>query len=84
LLQSITLPAGTQAISVVAEASPELPIQLVLIDPSGAVLSTADNSTGLAVINKNVTQSGVYVIKAVNISLGPVQVWTAATPLVLR
>ena len=29
LLQSITVPAGTQAISVMAEASPELPIQLV-------------------------------------------------------
>ena len=84
LLQSVTVPAGTQAISVVAEATPELPIQLVLIDPSGAILSTADNSTGLAVINKNVTESGVYVIKVVNISLGPVQVWTAATPLVLR
>ncbi len=84
LLQSVTAPAGTQAISVVAEATPELPIQLVLIDPSGAILGTADNSTGLAVINKNVTQSGVYVIKVVNISLGPVQVWTAATPLVLR
>lgn len=84
LLQSITVPAGTQAISVMAEASPELPIQLVLIDPSGAVLNTANNSTGFAVINKNVTQSGVYVVKVINVSLGPVQVWTAATPLVRR
>ena len=78
------MPAGTQAISVVAEASPELPIQLVLIDPSGTILNTANNSTGFAVINKNVTQSGVYVIKVINVSLGPVQVWTAATPLVQR
>jgi bacillolysin len=84
LLQSITVPANVHAISVMAEATPELPIQLVLIDPSGAVLSTANNSTGFAVINKNVTQPGVYVIKVVNVSLGPVQVWTAATPLVLR
>jgi len=84
MFQSISLPAGTQAISVVAEASPELPIQLVLIDPSGTVLNTANNSTGFAVINKNVTQSGVYVIKVINVSLGPVQVWTAATPLVQR
>ena len=84
LLQSITVPANAQAISVMAESNPELPIQLVLIDPSGAVLSTANNSTGFAVINKNVTQSGVYIIKVVNISVGPVQVWTAATPLVSR
>jgi bacillolysin len=84
LLRSITVPASAQAISVMAEASPELPIQLLLIDPSGAVLGTADNSTGFAVINKNVTQPGIYLIKVVNVSLGPVQVWTAATPLVLR
>lgn len=84
LLQSITVPAGAQAISVMAEANPELPIQLVLIDPSGTVLNTANNSTGFAVINKNVTQSGVYVVKVINVSLGPVQVWTAATPLVQR
>lgn len=84
LFQSITLPAGAQAISVVAEASPELPIQLLLIDPSGTVLNTANNSTGFAVINRNVTQPGVYVIKVVNVSLGPVQVWTLATPLVQR
>lgn len=84
LLQSITVPQGAQAISVMAEASPELPIQLMLIDPSGAIINTANNSTGFAVINKNVTQSGVYVIKVINVSLGPVQVWTAATPLVQR
>lgn len=28
------------------------------------------------------TQSGVYIIKVVNLSLGPVQVWSVATPLV--
>jgi len=29
-----------------------------------------------------VTQSGIYLIKLVNVGLGPVDVWTAATPLV--
>ena len=29
-----------------------------------------------------ITQSGVYIIKEVNLSLGPVQVWSVATPLV--
>jgi len=84
LLQSLTLPAGTQAISVVAEASPELPIQLLLIDPSGAVLNTANNSTGIATINRNVSGSGIYTIKVVNVSVGSVKVWTAATPYVRR
>jgi hypothetical protein len=84
LLQSLTLPAGTQAISVVAEASPELPIQLLLIDPSGAVLNTANNSTGIATINRTVSGSGLYTIKVVNVSVGSVKVWTAATPHVQR
>ena len=84
LLQSLTLPGGTQAISVVAEASPELPIQLLLIDPSGAVLNTANNSTGIATINRNVSGSGIYTIKVVNVSVGSVKVWTAATPYVRR
>ncbi|MGH9872130.1 MAG: hypothetical protein ACRD9S_06640 [Pyrinomonadaceae bacterium] len=83
-LQSLSLPAGTQAISVVAEASPELPIQLLLIDPSGSVLNTANNATGIARINRNVSGSGIYTIKVVNVGAGPVKVWTAATPLVRR
>jgi hypothetical protein len=84
LLQQLTVPAGTQALSVVAEASANLPIQLVLIDPSGAVVQTANASSGMAVINTPVNASGIYLVKVVNIGVGPVSVWTAATPLVTR
>ena len=83
-LQNLTVPAGAQAISVVAEASPELPIQLLLIDPAGSVLNTANNSTGIAVINRQVSGSGIYTVKVVNLSVGSVKVWTAATPYVRR
>jgi len=82
LLRSITLPVGTQAISIAAEPSVAVPIQLVLIAPSGAVLQTASSSTGVVVLEAPITQSGVYLIKEVNLSLGPVQVWSVATPLV--
>ena len=68
----------------VAEASPELPIQLLLIDSSGSVLNTANNATGIARINRSVNGSGIYTIKVVNVGVGPVKVWTAATPLVRR
>ena len=81
-LTSITLPAGTQAISIAAEPSLNVPIQLVLIDPSGAILQTASSSTGVVILEAPITQSGVYIIKEVNLSLGPVQVWSVATPLV--
>jgi hypothetical protein len=84
VVQSLTLPAGTLAISVVAEPSVAVPIQLVLVDPLGKVLQTADASSGLAVIEQPVTQTGIYLIKLVNAGLGPVSVWTAATPLVSR
>jgi hypothetical protein len=81
-LRSITLPSGTQAISIAAEPSLNVPFQLVLIAPSGAVLQTASSSTGVVVLEAPITQSGVYIIKEVNLSLGPVQVWSVATPLV--
>jgi hypothetical protein len=82
LLRSITLPSGTQAISIASEPSAAVPIQLVLIAPSGSILQTAISSTGVVVLEAPITQSGVYIIKEVNLSIGPVQVWSVATPLV--
>ena len=83
-IQQLPLPGGTQAIAIVAEASANVPIQLVLIDPSGSVLTTANSSAGLAVIEMPVSTAGTYLVKLVNVSAGPVTVWTAATPLVAR
>ena len=57
------------------------PIQLVLLDPLGTVLQTADASSGLAVIEQP-AQPGIYMIKLVNVGVGSVSVWTASTPLV--
>jgi PKD repeat protein len=82
LLSNITLPTGTQAISIAAEPSVAVPIQLVLINPSGAVVQTVNSSSGVAILEAPITQSGVYIIKTVNLSLGPVQIWSVATPLV--
>jgi hypothetical protein len=84
LLQQLAVPAGTQAISVVAEPNVKVPIQLVLIDPSGAVVQVADASAAYAVLQAPASKSGTYLVKLVNVGLGPVSVWTAATPLVAR
>jgi PKD repeat protein len=78
--RTLTVPAGTKELSVAAESSLGLPIRLVLIDPAGSVLATAEATSGLAVINKPVSQAGAYVVKVVNLSLGPVEVWSVATP----
>lgn len=81
MTSSITLPAGTRAISIAAEPSVAVPIQLVLINPSGTVVQTVKSSSGVAILEAPITQSGVYIIKTVNLSLGPVQIWSVATPL---
>jgi PKD repeat protein len=79
---NLLVPSGATGISVAAESS--LPIRLVLINPSGLTLQTVDNSSGYAVINYATQQSGTYLIKVINLNLGPVQVWTVATPTVRR
>jgi len=75
---------GTREISVVTESSLDVPFKLVLVDPTGLTLTTVDSSAGVAVLSAPVTQGGVYVIKVVNLSLGPLQFTTTTTPLVQR
>jgi hypothetical protein len=76
--------SGSQQISVVAESSVNVPFKLALVNPSGLTLQTVDASNGTAVLNASVTQSGIYVIKVINVSLGPLQFTTTVTPLVAR
>ena len=47
-------------------------------------MQTVDPSNGVAVLNSTVSQSGAYLIKVVNVSLGPLQFTVTATPLVKR
>ncbi len=83
-MRNLTLPAGTRAISVAVESSINVPMQLVLIDSSGRVVQTVNSSSGVAVLEAPITQSGVYIIKTINLSLGPVQFWSVTTPWVTR
>lgn len=80
----LAMPAGAQEISVVVESSMAVPFKLALVDPSGLTLQTIDGSNGVAVLNSTVSQSGTYVIKVVNVSLGSLQFTTTVTPLVSR
>jgi len=79
-----TVPAGAQEISVVAESTVNVPYKLVLVNPSGVAIQTVDAANGVAVLNSTVSQNGTYVIKVVNVSLGPLQFSVTATPLVCR
>ncbi len=69
-----------------ASAPVGIPVRLALIDATGLSLTTADTSstTGIAVINQTLTHGGVYLVKTINLSAGPVSVWTATTPYLAR
>jgi len=82
LVSSVVVPPDAQSLSIVAEASASIPMQLVAIDPNG--VSTIASGTGIVTLNVPVSASGMYTIQAVNLSLGPVTIWTAATPQVSR
>jgi len=82
-MRSVTLPTGTRAISVVVESSLKVPMQLVLLDSSGRIVQTANSSSGVVILETPVS-GGAYIIKTVNLSLGPIQVWSVATPFVSR
>ena len=84
LANTLPIGSGATAISLVATSSGDLPIKLLLVSPSGSVLQSASSSNGVAVITAPVSGSGTYVVKVVNLSVGPVQVWTAATPTITR
>ena len=84
LFHQLDVGTGVSDISLVAEASGGIPVQLVLTGPSGSILSQAYSSNGVAVINHPITRTGLYQLKVVNFGLGRTSVWAAATPLMAR
>ncbi len=75
---------GSQEITVTAESSLNVPFKLVLVDPSGLTVQTADAVAGIATLTAPVNQQGTYVIQVVNLSLGSIEFTTTTTPLVSR
>ncbi len=82
LLQNLTVPSGAQVLSIAAVATGTVPFQLVIISPSGAILGTINSANGIAAADVAATVPGVYLIKLVNVGLGPVTIWSAATPTI--
>jgi PKD repeat protein len=77
-------PSGSQEFAVLVDSSLNVPFKLVVLNPSGLSIATADANGGVAVLNVPVNASGVYVVKVVNLSLGPLQFSTRVTPLITR
>jgi len=84
VIHNVTVAPGTTALAFVAQASANVPFQIVLISPSGATLATANASSGIATLEVPASSNGVYVVKLLNLSAGPLTVWTASTPLAAR
>jgi hypothetical protein len=82
MVQSLDVLAGTQSIAVVTSGDGLL--RVVLIDPAGLTLSTADSVNGVAVLDTTVSRTGVYQVKVVNLGTDLTQTWVAATPYGLR
>ena len=76
--------SGSQEMTVTVESTLNVPFKIAVVNPSGLTLQTVDAVNGIAAINAPVTQSGTYVIKVINVSLGPLQFTTTTTPLVNR
>ncbi|MFN2531330.1 MAG: sialidase family protein [Pyrinomonadaceae bacterium] len=77
-------PPGVQALGVTAESSVNVPFRIVMVDSSGLALQTADAVNGIATLSQPVTNTGVYVIKVVNLGVGPLQFRVTTTPTVQR
>ena len=81
-VQSVNAPTGTQSISAVATG--EGLVRVILVDPAGLTLATADAVNGVAVLDTTVSRTGVYQIKVLNLGTSLTQTWVAATPFGTR
>jgi hypothetical protein len=82
VVQSLNAPAGTQSISAVAAGNGL--VRIILIDPTGLTLASADAINGVAVLDTSVSRTGVYQLKVINLGTNLTQTWTAATPFGVR
>jgi hypothetical protein len=77
---SLFVPSNATALSVFAETNALVPFKIAVVSPFGGILSTASSSNGIASLDVPVSGGGLYVLKVVDLGLGPVSVWSASTP----
>ena len=78
MVQSLNAATGTQSISVIATG--ESPLRVLLVDPGGLTLATAEAVNGVAVLDTKVSRTGLYQVKVLNLGTNLTQTWMAATP----
>lgn len=80
---TVDVPANAYSVSLFAESAGALPISIALVDPTGLTLGTS-NAAGQTVVTVPVSKAGTYTVKVINLNVGALDVWTAATPNVTR
>jgi hypothetical protein len=83
-LQSVSVAAGADSISVAAVSEAGGSFRVVLASPAGTVLATAPSADGVAVIEVPIAQAGLFTVQSVNLGTGPLELWTSATPFGTR
>jgi PKD domain-containing protein len=78
--EELFAPANAKSISVLAESSTSAPFAVAVIDALGNVVHEAQSSNGVASLDVPVNGFGLYSIQLINLGVGPVTVWSAATP----
>lgn len=79
-LEELFVPANAKSISVLAESSTSVPFAVSVLDGLGDVIHTARSSNGVVSLDVPISSFGLYSVQIVNLGLGPVTVWSAATP----
>ena len=74
------VPANAKSIEVLAESSTSAPFAVAVVDALGNVVHSASSSNGVASLDVPVNGFGLYSIQIINLGVGPVSVWSAATP----
>jgi hypothetical protein len=74
------VPLNAKSVEVLAESTVSAPYAIAVLDPLGNVVNTATASNGIASLSVPVSGFGLYSVQVINLGVGPVNVWTAATP----
>jgi PKD repeat protein len=74
------VPANAKSISVLAESSTSVPFAVTVLDLLGNAIHTTRSSNGVASLDVPVSSLGLYTVRIVDLGLGPLSVWSAATP----
>jgi hypothetical protein len=74
------IPANAKSISVLAESSTSVPFAVAVVDALGNVIHTERSSNGVVSLDVPVSSAGLYSVQLINLGIGPVSIWSAATP----